>query len=113
MNAIDFIFKEIAEATALYKVNKDEAEDKLDKIARNVATAKFLSNSDKEKMLNAIEKAHRVMIDGQMDDVPEDIKVAHTGKSSKLRNMAKKFEQYNRDLHRKTQHMNHIIAGLQ
>lgn len=113
MNAIDFILGEIAEATALYKVNKDEAEDKLDKIARKVAIAKFLSNSDKEKMFNAIEKARRVMIDGLTENVPDDVEVAHTDKSSKLRKMAKKFEQYNRDLHRKTKHMNHIIAGLQ
>jgi hypothetical protein len=113
MNAVDFILREIAEATALYKVNKDEAEDKLDKIARNVAIAKFLPNSDKEKMFNAIEKARRVMIDGLTENVPDDVKVSHTGKSSKLRDMAKKFEQYNRDLHRKTQRMNHIIAGLQ
>lgn len=113
MNAIDFILAEIAEATELYNISKDEAEDKLAKIARKVATAKFLSNADKEKMLNAIEMARRVMIDGLMEIVPDDIKVAHTGKSNRLRNMAKKFEQYNRDLHRKTQHMNHIIAGLQ
>jgi hypothetical protein len=113
MNAIDFILREIAEATALFNVNKDEAEDKLDKIARNVAIAKFLPNSDKEKMLNAIEMARRVMIDGLMENVPDDIKVAHTGKSDKFRNMAKKFEQYNRDLHHKTLHMNRIIAGLQ
>lgn len=113
MNAIDFILTEIDEATALYKVNKDDAEDKLDKIARNVAIAKFLSNSDKEKMLSTIEKARRVMIDDLTENVPNDIEAAHTGKSNRLRKMAKKFEQYNRDLHSKTKQINHLIAGLQ
>jgi hypothetical protein len=114
MNAIDFIFREIAEATELYNINKDEAEDKLAKIARNISTASFLPNSDKEKMLNAIEMARYLMNnDKLMQNVSDDIEVVLTGKSNRLREMAKKFEQYNRDLHRKTQQMNHIIAGLQ
>jgi hypothetical protein len=112
MNTIEFILKEIAEATALCHINKDEAEYKLDKIARNVAIANFLPNSDKAKMLNAIELARRIMIDGLMENEPDDIKVVYTGKSNKFRAIAEKFEQYNRDLHRKTKHMNHIIAGL-
>ena len=48
-----------------------------------------------------------------MQNVLDDIEVVYTGKSSRLRELAKKFEQYNRDLHRKTQQMNHVIAGLQ
>lgn len=114
MNAIDFILTEIAEATELYNIDKDEAEDKMAKIARNVSKAPFLLNSDKEKMLNAIEMVHHLMInDKLMQNVLDDIEVVHTGKSNRLREIAKKFEQYNRDLYSKTQHMNRIIAGLQ
>ncbi len=114
MNAIDFILTEIAEAMALYNINKDEAEEKMAKIARNISTASFLPNSDKKKMLNAIDMARHLMINDElMQNVLDDIEVVHTGKSNRLREMARKFEKYNRDLHRKTQQMNHRIAGLQ
>jgi hypothetical protein len=112
MNVFDFVMKEIGDATTLYNSNKDEAHDKLISIEHNITTATFLSYADKERLLSAVEMARNLMNNGLMQNVLDDIEVADRYKSKRVNEFAKKCEIYNRDLHRKTQHMLQVIAGL-